>query len=125
MRTKARIWVCGNDQLKENGYARVEVAYTNEPSSVVVFRYEGQCLAYQNRCAHTQQELDCKKDTIFDDTGRNLRCSMHGVIYDPVTGESMSAICKGEKLTSVRVQENEEGVWIADKRVKPLAEIGN
>jgi len=58
---------------------------------------------------------------IFDDTGRNLRCSMHGVIYDPVTGESLSTICTGETLTPVKVQENEQGVWIHDKRVKPLA----
>jgi len=123
MPTKARIWVCDNDQLEENNYVQIEVAYASEPSSVVVFRYKGKCLAYRNRCAHMQQRLDCKKDTIFDDTGQNLRCSMHGATYDPITGESMSAICKGERLTPIRVQENEEGVWITDKRVKPLAGI--
>lgn len=118
MKSKTRIWVCHKDQLKEGDYMRIEVVYANEPSSVVVFRYKGNCLAYRNLCVHMPRRLDCEKDMIFDDTGQNLRCSMHGIVYDPVTGESTSTICRGEKLTSVKVQENEEGVWIFDKRVR-------
>tara|TARA_R110002050_G_scaffold25982_2_gene68914 strand:- start:620 stop:841 length:222 start_codon:yes stop_codon:yes gene_type:complete len=68
------------------------------------------------------RRLDCEKDMIFDRSGKNLRCSMHGIIYDPVSGESISAICNGEKLTPVKVLENDDGVWITDKRVKPIAE---
>jgi nitrite reductase/ring-hydroxylating ferredoxin subunit len=122
MKAKARIWVCRNDELKEGGYRQVEVAYANEPSSVVVFRYQGTCLAYRNLCVHMPRRLDCEKDMIFDDTGKNLRCSMHGILYDPVTGESISTICTGEKLTRVKIQEDAEGVWILDKRVNPLDE---
>lgn len=125
MNTKNRIWVCPKNQLKETGYIRVEVVYANEPSSVVVFRYKGKCLAYRNLCVHMPRRLDCEKDMIFDDTGQNLRCSMHGIIYDPVTGESLSTICNGEKLTPVRLQEDEEGIWIFDKRVKPLESKSN
>mgnify|MGYP000004674010 CR=1 FL=1 len=66
------------------------------------------------------RRLDCEKDMIFDAARENLRCSMHGIIYDPITGESLSTMCTGEKLTPVRMQEDEEGVWIIDKRVKPL-----
>ncbi len=125
MNIKSRIWVCHKDQLVEGNYMRVEVAYANEPSSVIVFRYKGNCLAYRNLCVHMPRRLDCEKDMIFDDTGHNLRCSMHGIIYDPVIGESLSTICNGEKLTPVKVQENEEGLWIFDKRVKPLAVIND
>jgi nitrite reductase/ring-hydroxylating ferredoxin subunit len=122
MKTKACIWVCRNDELEEGGYKRVEVAYSGEPSSVVVFRYRGACLAYRNLCVHMPRRLDCEKDMIFDDTGQNLRCSMHGILYDPVTGESISTICAGEKLTRVKIQEDTEGVWILDKRVNALDE---
>lgn len=121
LKTKTRVWVCQSDQLKEGGYKRVEVLYVNEPSSVVVFRYKGHCKAYRNLCVHMPRRLDCEKDMLFDETGENLRCSMHGIVYDPVTGESISAICRGDKLTPVKVQEDDEGVWICDKRVFPLA----
>jgi nitrite reductase/ring-hydroxylating ferredoxin subunit len=122
MKAKARIWVCRSEEVQEGNYKRVEVAYSSEPSSVVVFRYQGTCLAYRNLCVHMPRRLDCEKDMIFDDTGQNLRCSMHGILYDPVTGESISTICTGEKLTRVKIQEDEEGVWILDKRVNPLHE---
>lgn len=122
MKPKTRIWLCPKDQLMEGSYMRAEVIYQEEPASIVVFRYKDNCLAFLNQCVHMPRRLDCEKDMIFDETGQNLRCSMHGIIYDPVTGESLSAICKGDKLTRIKVQENEAGVWILDKRVKPLLE---
>jgi nitrite reductase/ring-hydroxylating ferredoxin subunit len=122
MKTRIRIPVCRRDQLGEGDYQRVEVAYANEPSSVVVFRYRGGCLAYRNLCVHMPRRLDCEKDMIFDPGGQYLRCSMHGIVYDPLTGASVSEICMGRKLTPVKVEEDEEGVWICDKRVKPLAQ---
>jgi nitrite reductase/ring-hydroxylating ferredoxin subunit len=122
MKIRTEIWICDKDQLTEGSYILCEVLYADEPSSVVVFRHKGNCLAYRNLCVHMPRRLDCEKDTIFDDTQEHLRCSMHGITYDPVTGESMSEICKGKKLTPVKVQEKEDGVWINDKRVKPLIE---
>jgi nitrite reductase/ring-hydroxylating ferredoxin subunit len=120
MKAKARIWVCREEQLEEGEYKRVEVFYADDPSSVIVFRSRGNCLAYRNRCVHMGRDLDCQEDTIFDDDGEYLRCSMHGVTYDPMTGESLTAMCRGEKLTALKVEEDEEGVWLCDKRVKRL-----
>lgn len=65
------------------------------------------------------RELDCENDMIFDETGQYLRCSMHGIVYDPLTGESLSTLCNGQRLTSVRVMEDETGIWIKDRRLRP------
>lgn len=113
-----RLWVCSSDQLLDGSYRRIEATYAGELTSVLVFRYKGQCLAYRNLCVHMPRELDCEKDMIFDATGQNLRCSMHGIVYDPITGQSISTMCNGKRLTSVRIVEDEEGIWINDKRVK-------
>lgn len=115
-----RLWVCSSDQLVEGSYRRIEASYSGETSSVIVFRYKGSCLGYRNLCVHMPRELDCEKDMIFDATGRNLRCSMHGIVYDPITGRSISTMCTGQQLTPVRILEDEEGIWINDKRVKQL-----
>lgn len=98
----------------------MDVVYAGAPSSVIVFRFNGKCMAYRNLCVHMPRELDGEKNTIFDETGKYLRCSMHGIVYDPMTGESLSTMCNGISLTPVRILEDEEGVWIKDKRVKPL-----
>jgi len=116
-----RIWVCPSEQLVNGSYRRLDIFYAGDLISVVVFRYRGQCLAYRNLCVHMPRQLDCEKDMIFDATGQYLRCSMHGIVYDPVTGASVSTICNGEKLTSIGIKEDQDGVWIKDRRVKSLA----
>jgi nitrite reductase/ring-hydroxylating ferredoxin subunit len=116
-----RIWVCTAEQLPNGNYRRLDVLYAGDLISAVVFRYKGQCLAYRNLCVHMPRQLDCEKDMIFDATGQYLRCSMHGIVYDPVTGASVSSICHGEKLTPIGIIEDQDGVWIKDRRVKSLA----
>ncbi len=115
-----RLWVGTSEQLAEGGYLRKDVEYAGEPISVVVFRYQTKCLAYRNLCVHMPRELDCEKSTVFDATGQYLRCSMHSIVYDPMTGVSVSSICNGERLTSIGILEDEQGIWIMDRRVKPL-----
>jgi nitrite reductase/ring-hydroxylating ferredoxin subunit len=119
--TDARLWVAASDQLAEGAYLRMAVAYTGEPISVLVFRYQGRCLAYRNRCVHMPRELDCEHNGIFDATGKYLRCAMHGIVYDPLTGASVSSICNGQRLTPIDIVEDETGIWIADMRVQALS----
>jgi nitrite reductase/ring-hydroxylating ferredoxin subunit len=118
-----RIWVCFPKQLGELGYRRIEVIYAGETITVVVFKYQGQYLAYRNLCVHMPRELDCLQDVIFDATGRYLRCSMHGIVYDPLTGKSVSSICNGEQLTPIVLVEDEQGLWIEDRRVQPINHV--
>ena len=75
--------------------------------------YEVITLAYRNLCVHMPRTLDCEQNTIFDASGRYLRCSMHGIVYDPMNGESKSDICRGQRLTAIDVVEDGDGVWIA------------
>lgn len=114
-----RVWVCPPGEPGEGDYRRVDVRYAGEPCSVLVFRLGGVCRAYRNRCVHMPRALDCEQDMIFDSTRRYLRCSMHGIVYDPETGASLSTLCQGERLTAVRLVEDTGGVWLADKRVRP------
>lgn len=122
MSRKTRIWVCESADLKEGGYRRISVLYMQKPSSVIVFRLNGESRAYRNLCVHMPRALDCEEDMIFDPTGRLLRCSMHGIVYEPKTGTSLSEICTGQQLTPVKIEETEDGIWICDKRVMPVDE---
>jgi len=116
-----RIWVCNSNEIREGGYLRSRIAYDHQPTPVLVFRYQGRCMAYKNRCVHMPRELDGELPAIFDISGRYLRCSMHGITFDPLTGESRSEICQGQRLTPVGILEDEFGVWIEDRHASPLA----
>lgn len=116
-----KLWVCSSVELRNRAYRSIEVRYAGEASSVLVFRLDGRCYAYRNQCVHMPRRLDGECDTIFDAGGRHLRCSMHGIVYDPLNGASVSTMCNGERLTTVRLIEDDQGVWLNDKRIKPPA----
>lgn len=116
-----RLWVGSGEVLVDGFYLRKDIVYAGEPTSVVIFRHKGKCLAYRNLCVHMPRKLDCEENTIFSASGQYLRCSMHGIVYDPMTGESVSSICNGERLTPIGIMEDAEGVWIKDRRVQSLA----
>ncbi|MGB0713809.1 MAG: Rieske (2Fe-2S) protein, partial [Gammaproteobacteria bacterium] len=111
------LFAASPDDLAEGAYRRVRVRHEGEETNVVVFRHGGEIRAYLNRCVHMPRELDCERATIFDESGERLRCSMHGIVYDPVSGEAQSEICAGLRLTAVRFVERDDGVWIRDKRI--------
>ena len=115
-----RIWVTSSEQLDEGDYLYRDCQFRGQATSIFVFRHKGICKAYRNLCVHMPRTLNCEANTIYDETGENLRCSMHGIIYDPETGESLSTMCSGQKLTSIKVVEDEQGIWIQDKRIKLL-----
>ena len=114
------LWVSTSENLRDGCYLKKEVYYAGEIISVIVIRHKGKCFAYRNLCLHMPRELDCIEDKIFDDSGQYLRCSMHGIVYDPSTGESASEICYKKRLTPIELMENEQGIWLIDRRVRPL-----
>lgn len=115
-----QLLVCPSSQLAAGGYKRVEVLFRGQTSSVIVTRYKGEAIAYRNWCVHMPRTLDCEGTALVDNSGENLRCSMHGIVYSLANGESLSEICRGKKLTPIRVIESEQQVYINDRRVKPI-----
>jgi nitrite reductase/ring-hydroxylating ferredoxin subunit len=61
-------------------------------------------------------------DAVFDEQQQHLRCSMHGIVFDPASGESLSVLCAGERLEALRVAEIDGQVYLVDKRVTAPAQ---
>ena len=114
-----RLPVCDSAQLAERGFLIVELRYRDDPHTGIVFRFCGKVYAYLNQCVHMPRPLNCQRDTIFDAEQGLLRCSMHGIVYDPETGESLSVLCQGERLRPLKLVEEEGRIYIQDKRVMP------
>ncbi len=93
------------------------MVFEGREEECLVVRFDGKVYAYINRCVHMPRRLDCELDRVFDTTGRYLRCSMHGIVYTPQTGASVSTMCEGDKLRAVEAYEENGEVGIADFRV--------
>lgn len=115
-----RFAVCTSAALADRQYIKVTLNFEKHAEECLVFRHAGQAHAYLNRCVHMPRKLDCEQPDIFDETGRFLRCSMHGIVYKPDTGTSVSAMCEGEQLCTVNIYEESGEVGIADFRVSAL-----
>jgi len=118
MFAKRKLAVCASADLGDRQYRIVPLLFKGEQQTAIVLRHGGQVYAYLNQCVHMVRRLDCVQDEIFDEQQEHLRCSMHGIVYDPTTGESLSVLCSGERLESLRATEFDGQVYIIDKRVK-------
>ena len=108
--------ICPSLQVLELGKFPFSIQYRGGRRDAILVRFKGVVYGYLNQCVHMPRALDCEHDDIFDETGQYLQCSMHTICYDPVSGESLSEICAGKKLTALKVREEGEWVYLVDKR---------
>jgi len=108
--------ICQAMQIPELGKYSFVLRYRGENRQAILIRFKGEVYGYLNQCVHMPRTLDCEQSDIFDESGRYLQCSMHSICYDPVSGESLSEICAGKKLTGFKVREEKGWVYLTDKR---------
>jgi nitrite reductase/ring-hydroxylating ferredoxin subunit len=119
-RERRKLLVCDSAELADRQHRIVPLLFKKQPQTAIVLRYEGQVYAYLNQCVHMVRRLDCVHDAVFDEQQGHLRCSMHGITFDPTSGESLSVLCAGERLESLRCEEIDGQVYLIDKRVTAL-----
>ncbi len=118
-----RLLVCASECLSEKRHIIIDLLYKGELHSAIVFRFNGKVFAYLNRCVHMPRTLNCERDAIFDEQRALLRCSMHGIVYEPETGTSLSTLCQGERLQALRLSEADDHIYINDKHVSRAQDI--
>jgi len=111
--------ICTWEELQKTSYLARSIRLKNQPVSAIIFAFEGCAYAYVNHCMHMHRPLNCEQDAIFDETGNYLRCSMHGFIFDPKTGECRSPVCLGQRLQSLRLEEIDGMLYFAEKHLSP------
>jgi nitrite reductase/ring-hydroxylating ferredoxin subunit len=114
--------VCPSDRLSNGQHLKLQLVFEALREECIVFRFDGEVYAYLNRCVHMPRKLDCEQNQVFDKSGRFLRCSMHGIVYQPETGASVSTICEGERLRAVALREEGGEIRIVDFRVSSVLE---
>lgn len=92
-----------------------------KPANIIIFRFNGQIHAYVNHCMHMQRPLNCQENAIFDRERKNLRCSMHGFVFEPETGTCLSPVCAGQRLQKIKIIEENGFIDLASKQGEIIA----
>jgi len=116
--------LCESTELQERGKAHCfEVLQYGQPASAFALRFEGQAVAYLNRCAHVPTEMDWQEGEFLDSDKRYIICSIHGALYDPLSGRCVTGMCGRIGLHKIEVQEREGRVyWYPSRDTKPAFE---
>lgn len=70
----------------------------------LLLSYEGNILAYVNRCCHIPLSMDWVDNHFFTEDKRYLICANHGATYEPATGECVWGPCFGAFLRGLPVE---------------------
>jgi nitrite reductase/ring-hydroxylating ferredoxin subunit len=70
----------------------------------------GELLAYHNACPHMGIELDWEPRRLMTPSGRYLRCTGHGALFEPATGVCVRGPCVNETLTKLSIHLEDEMV---------------
>jgi nitrite reductase/ring-hydroxylating ferredoxin subunit len=113
--------LCSGDQLAERGTAFVfDVLHYREPARAFVLRFDGQVVAYLNRCLHVPTEMDWQHGEFLDGDREFIICSIHGAAYEPREGRCVGGPCGRGKLTALQVVEREGQVyWYPSRDTQP------
>jgi nitrite reductase/ring-hydroxylating ferredoxin subunit len=113
--------LCRSAELLERGNALVfEVLHFRESARAFVLRFEGQVVAYLNRCVHVPTEMDWQPGEFLDSAREFILCSIHGAAYDPHDGRCVGGPCGRGKLTVLRVEERDGQVyWYPSRDTRP------
>lgn len=108
----APVRLCAADELVERGDAVVfDVVQWRDKATAFAMRFDGEVVAYLNRCVHVPTEMDWEYGK-FLDSGRDfIMCSIHGASYNPSNGRCVGGPCGRGSLTKLRVEERDQQVY--------------
>ena len=113
--------LCASGQLTERGTAIVfDVLQYRAPARAFALRFDGQVVAYLNRCLHVPTELDWQPGEFLDSDREFIICSIHGATYEPKGGRCVGGPCGRGKLTALQVIERDGQVyWYPSRDIQP------
>lgn len=114
--------LCAAAELSERGKAHVwDVLQWGRPARAFALRFDGNVVAYLNRCAHVPTEMDWQPGEFLDSDRRWILCSIHGASYEPRDGRCVGGPCGRGRLTAIRVEEEGAQVyWYPSRDIRPV-----
>ena len=107
-----RIKIAREDELKEGGTKKFPFVKNGKTVEGFLARFQGQLVAYENKCRHLPLSLDFGSDRLFTKEGDFFICHNHNAIYEPLSGLCVRGPCEGEKLRALKIEIVDGEVWL-------------
>ena len=116
--------LCASADLAEKGQALLfDVMHAREPARAFALRFDGQVVAYLNRCLHVPSEMDWQPGEFLDSRREFILCSTHGAEYEPASGRCVGGPCGRGSLTRIEVREHDGQIyWYPSRDTRPVFE---
>lgn len=116
-------YLCESGVLEERGQAHVfDVMVWKQAARAFALRFDGQVVAYVNRCLHVPIEMDWQPGQFLDMDRRWILCTMHGAAYEPSSGRCVGGPCGQGRLLSISTREREGRVyWYPSQDIQAIA----
>ena len=113
--------LCRADALAERGRALgFDVLLWGQPARAFALRFDGQAVAYVNRCAHVPVEMDWLPGEFLDAERRSIVCSIHGASYEPADGRCVGGPCGRGRLLPIALAEADGMLyWYPSRDIRP------
>ena len=118
---RLELHLCASAELAEKGRAHVfDVLHYGEPARAFALRFDGQIVAYLNRCLHVPTEMDWQPGEFLDSSKEFILCATHGAAYEPQTGRCVGGPCGRGRLTSIdTIERDGEVYWYPSRDTRP------
>lgn len=83
-----------------------------------MLNWQGEFHAYLNSCPHTHVNLNWTPNQFLDVESQYIQCSLHGAIFEPLSGICVRGPCLGQSLISLPTVIHDGMVNIDLKAVK-------
>jgi nitrite reductase/ring-hydroxylating ferredoxin subunit len=91
---------------------RLECAAGRRVHGFVVY-HDGEFRAWVNRCPHIGTPLDLWPNEFHTDDRRDLICSTHGAIFEPLTGRCVAGPCVGDALRALPLRRQGDALVVS------------
>jgi len=74
-----------------------------------VLKQEANLSAYLNNCPHVNVALNWQPDEFMSLEATHIQCATHGALFSLENGLCVSGPCRGQSLTPVQIELDEQG----------------
>ncbi|MBL8350069.1 MAG: Rieske 2Fe-2S domain-containing protein [Burkholderiaceae bacterium] len=115
--------LCAAADLVERGKAIVfDVLVWRQPARAFALRFDGELVAYVNRCVHVPMEMDWQPGEFLDQDRRWIVCATHGATYEPADGRCVGGPCGRGRLMRIAIAEIDgQACWYPSADIRPAS----
>ena len=96
--------LCRVADLLDPGSFEFTIGSGDWPLQGFVVHFNGELRAYVNSCPHARLPLNFKPNEFFSPFAPLLQCTVHGALFEPLTGECVAGPCAGKHLRRLIVE---------------------